>query len=131
VKQLTQDEILAADDLVTEEVEVPEWDGAVLVRSLRGDERDAYEASIVKGEGEEAVSDLENMRAKLCARSIVDADGARMFSDDDIAALGRKSAAGLQRIFMVARRLSRMTAEDVKELAENFGAGQGGSSPSD
>ena len=40
---LSKEQILQADDLKTETVEVPEWGGDVLLRELRGRERDAFE----------------------------------------------------------------------------------------
>ena len=43
MEKLTRDAILAAEDLRTEEVPVPEWGGSVIVRTLRGDDRDAYD----------------------------------------------------------------------------------------
>jgi hypothetical protein len=115
-KYLTRDEILARDDLPAEDVNVPEWGGAVRIRRMSGTERDAFEASIMGADGRQ---DLSNIRAKLVARSIVDEAGRRLFSDEDIAALGAKSAAALDRCFAVAKRLSRISGEDVEELAKN------------
>jgi len=43
---LNKEQILRADDLKTEEVDVPEWGGSVRVRVLTGTERDAFESSI-------------------------------------------------------------------------------------
>ena len=40
-------------------------------------------------------------------------------SDADMEALGEKSAAALQRVFDVARRLSGMSESDVEELTKN------------
>ncbi len=45
---LTKDDILGADDLATEDVEVPEWGGCVRVRALTGTERDAFEAAMFR-----------------------------------------------------------------------------------
>ena len=120
---LTKEAILAAPDLSTERVTVPEWGGDVLVRGLSGTERDAFEQDIVqlRREGKKTVTDtdLHNVRAKLVARSIVDEKGARLFEDGEIEALGRKAALALQRVFEVAQRLSGLTDEDVEELAKN------------
>lgn len=119
-KYLTRDEILQAQDLPQEKVDVPEWGGEVLVRGLTGAERDAFEGDMVRPNGNTLTLDLEgamqNVRARLVARTIVDENGKRQFSDDDIAALGRKSAKALQRVFEVAQRLSGMTNKDVQEL---------------
>jgi hypothetical protein len=73
---------------------------------------------------------LHNVRAKLVVRSVVDEDGNRVFRDQDAPALGEKSAAVLDKLYDVASRLSKVTQEDVEELAKNSAAGQTGDSPS-
>jgi len=122
-KILGKADILAADDLVTEEVEVPEWGGVVIVRALAGAERDAYEAGIfASGQGEIGKQEynLQNIRAKLAAKTMIGEDGKRLFSDADVIILGQKSAAALDRVFTVAQRLSRLTNQDVKELTDQL-----------
>ena len=131
VKLLTRDGILQANDLPFEDVDVPEWGGTVRVRTLTGKERDSFEESISQVRGKKTELRLANIRAKLAARSIVDEDGNRLFSDDDISALGKKSAAALDRVFAAARRLSGFTDEDMEELAGNSDSGQSDDSISD
>src|SRR5437879_1765382 len=104
-KPLSRDGILAADDIQSETVEVPEWGGTILVRGLTGEERDAFEASCVQGRGRKAEVNLRNLRAKLAVQACRNADGTRLFMDDDAPALGRKSAAAINRIYEVAARL--------------------------
>lgn len=116
---LSRDAILAVDDVQYEDVEVPEWGGKVRVKSLTGKERDGLEASMIVGKGKNANVNLSNLRAKLVARAVVDENGKRVFGDDDIAALGAKSAAALTRVYEVAQRLSGITQEDVDELTKN------------
>jgi len=118
-KLLTREAILQADDLPRELVEVPEWGGALYVRALTGAERDAFEQSIVETRGKNTRMNLRNIRARLVALTVIDEDGNRLFSDDDVEALGRKSAAALNRVFEVAQRLSGLRPEDVEELAGN------------
>lgn len=118
-KLLTRDAILQAQDLPTEDVEVPEWGGTVRVRALTGAERDAFEQSVVEMRGKSTRMNLKNIRAKLVALTVVDEDGKRVFSDEDAELLGRKSAAALNRVFEVAQRLSGLRPEDVEELAGN------------
>jgi hypothetical protein len=118
-KYLTRDEIMAAQDVQFEDVSVPEWGGEVRVKSLMGEERDALEATMIQGKGKNTSVNLANLRAKLVARSIVDESGQRIFSDTDIFALGKKSAAALSRVYEVAQRLSGISAEDVEELTKN------------
>lgn len=124
---LSKEAILSADDLEKELVEVPQWGGAVYVRALTGAERDAFEQSMVEmrtvrqGRKQETVREmrLQNIRARLCALTICDEEGNRLFTDADVQALGRKSASALNRVFQVAQRLSGLTDEDVEELAGN------------
>lgn len=115
-----REQILASDDLATQVVEVPEWGCTLTVKTLTGTERDDYEASLIKGRK----ADLTNMRAKLCARCIVDQNGKRIFADSDIDALGKKSALALDKVFEVAQQLNGIGTKELEELAKNFGAGQ-------
>ena len=128
---LSREQILEAADRTTQDVEVPEWGGTVRVRSLSGSERDDYEAGIVqlRGDGSRKFT-LQNARARLVSLSICDESGARVFQDSDIAALGAKSAAALERVFDVARNLSGLSEKDVEELAEGFQDAPSGSSTS-
>lgn len=116
---LSRDTILGFNDTVIEVVPVPEWGGKVRVRSLRAAERDEYEASMVKTRGKNYEINYQNVRAGLCARSICDATGNRLFSDGDIALLGQKSAAALDRVYSKAAQLSKISDADVEELAKN------------
>lgn len=128
---LSHDDILKADDLVTEEVPVPEWNGTVLVKALSGKERDAFEASCLQDRGKQGmVRNIANVHAKLAARCMVNEDGRRLFADNEINALGEKSSAALDRVFEKAAELSRLSDEDVEELAGNFGDAQTGDSTS-
>ena len=116
---LTRDAILQADDLPMETVSVPEWGGEVLVRGLTGTERDAFEESVLTGKGKQRDVSMQNVRAKLVSRCLVDEEGERLFSDADVRALGQKSAAALTRVFDVAQRLSGLSPDDVEELEKN------------
>lgn len=130
--RLSKDDILKAEDLATKEVEVPEWGGSVLVRGMSGRERDAFEVDTSTEQRGRGVPkrNLVNIRAKVVARCVVDDDGQRLFSDADVAALGEKSGAAIDRVFEVAARLSGMSEEDEQEMAANFGQGNGAGSSS-
>ena len=117
---ISKEQLLSVDDLLIEEVDVPEWGGTIRVRALSGTERDAFESSCVKNNRKGNTSvDLENIRARLCALAIVDEKGHRMFNADEAKELGKKSAVALQRIFEVATRLSGITEEAIEELEGN------------
>jgi hypothetical protein len=130
-KFLNKAEILAKDDLKTEDVFVPEWDAWVKVRSLNASERDHFEASTVQRNGKRVTTNLENIRARLCLLCMVDEDGNRLFDEGDTFPLGGKSASALDRIFTVAQKLNGLRDEDVDELAKNSSAGQSEDSASD
>lgn len=111
---LTRDQILSAATLPTEVVSVPEWGGDVLVSTMSGAARDEWEQSLVTGNKR-----LENVRAKLVAAVLVDADGKRLFTAADIAGLGRLSSAALDRVAKVAQRLNGLTAAELEDAKGN------------
>lgn len=112
---LDRDAILQADDLPRTRVDVQEWGGSVNVRVMTGAERDAFEAQVAGG----GHVNLDNIRARLVALTLVDDDGKRLFSDTDVTQLGNKSAAALDRVFSVAQKVNGLTEQDVQELAGN------------
>lgn len=127
---LSRDAILAANDIRTVDVAVPEWGGAVRLRTLTGAERDAFETASVRTSGKHVHTNLVNLRARLVAACAVDEHGARLFSEADVKALGTKSSAALDRLFDAARKLSRIGEDDVAELTADFTPAQDGGSTS-
>lgn len=115
-KYLNRETILNANDIKTEEVNVPEWGGAVLVKSLTGAEKDRYEQSIYSVKDG---ANYNNIRSKLVALCICDEELKPVFQSADIDALGQKSAAALDRVFQAAQKLSALSASDVEELEKN------------
>ena len=116
---LSKTEILTANDLQTEDVEVPEWGGSVRVRSFTGRERDAFEASMVRGDGRDRRVDLTNMRARLVGLTVIDETGQRLFTDEEVDLLGAKSGAALDRVFAIAQKLNGLSGADVEEFSKN------------
>lgn len=124
---LTREQILAANDVPTELVPVPEWGegGEVCVRGLTGLQRDRFEASMIAiptGVKGRMRMNLNNIRARLVAWTVINEVGARVFTDADIAALGEKSAVALSRVYDVAQRLSGLSDADMEELEKNSGS---------
>ena len=78
-KLLNAGEILAAQDLKTRDVEVPEWGGVVRLRELSARDREWYfsqtvsiETAVVDGKSQVVQKpNLDNVRAKLLSRAIV------------------------------------------------------------
>ena len=134
---LTRDQILLADDLTRERVDVPEWmppgskpeDSFVYVRELTASEKDLFEAENFKAKGV-PVNQID-FRARLLSRTICDENGKLLFSQKDVQALGLKSKVAADRCANVALRLSAATDEEKDELLGNSKGGQPEDSPSD
>lgn len=124
-KVLGKDDILNADDMKTESVDVPEWGGEVIIKTLTARQKDAWEASIVK-QGSGTKMNLIDMRARLVVVSIVDDQGKRVFADSDVGKLTQKFCKAVDRVFDAAQRLNKMTDDDVKDLEGNCEAGPAG-----
>lgn len=116
---LTREAVLAANDLKTEPVAVPEWGGQINVRSLTGAERDDYEQGLVRSRGPDPDANLKNVRAQLIVAAAVDDAGQKLFEAEDVEALGRKSARALNRVWEAASRLNGIGDDAVAELAKN------------
>jgi hypothetical protein len=118
---LSADDILGADDLQREPVDVPEWGGTVLVQGMTGTDRDRFEAAMLNANmsGVDKDKAMEQYRARLAAACIVDENGKRLFQGAAVKRLGEKSAQALSRVVDVASRLSGLTESDVKELTGN------------
>ena len=119
---LSAEQILNADDLPVEDVDVPEWGGTVRVQGMSGKDRDKFEASMLKDNMSGVSKDaaLDNYRARLAAFTLVDENDKRLFrSDAEVRRLGEKSAEALGRVVKVATRLSAISQDDVEELTGN------------
>jgi hypothetical protein len=114
---LSRDQILNAKDSTIQTVPVPEWGGAVGVRVMSGKERDAFERRL---SDQAKLGELgANMRAALVASTVVDEQGNRLFTEEDIEALGKKNWAALERITRVSTSLNLLSNESVETTAKN------------
>ena len=125
---LSRDDILKVDDLPRERVPVPEWGGEVFVRGMNGADKDAWDNFVVELAKAPGKADI---RAFLASLTICDEEGDALFTAEDIAALSKKSAAALDRVFDVATRLSPLGAQARERAEKNSGAGRAGSSHTD
>ena len=123
---LSKDQILSADDLQTKDVYVKPWDGYVRIRTMTAHERDRFEQMLFTNKGGKRER-MDDVRATLVSLTVVDANGKRMFSDKDVKALSKKSAAALDKIFSEAQSLNAVSDEDVEEMAKNSEETQGDS----
>jgi hypothetical protein len=130
-KILSKAEILAASDLETVTVDVPEWGGAVVIRAMSGLQRDLYETSLMQQQDDGTYKvNTENMRAKLVCFTAVDEAGISLFSGDELALLAAKSAAVLERLFDVAQKINGLQKGAVDEAAKNSASDPQDVSPS-
>lgn len=103
-------------------VVIPEWkneDGSPLeltLRAMSAQDKDKWETNL---SGKNGQFNLENIRARLAAMSIVDEKGELVFSDSDLMALGKKSGAAMARIYEAAEKLNYMSKDDLEKLSKN------------
>lgn len=114
---LTKEQILAADDIQTRDVEVPEWGGTVRIAMMSGRARDLYEASLYKNKDND--STFDNLRARFLSYCVVNEEGNLMFAPNDLVELGKKSAAALDRVFSAASELNGTSESEMEEIAKN------------
>jgi hypothetical protein len=107
---LTKEQILASDDLPKKEVDVPEWGGSVIVRTMTGTERDKFEQSVIG-------KDMSNLRASLLSLCLINDKGVHLFND--AVQLGQKSSVVLQRLYDVACKLNGFGKQEEEELLKN------------
>lgn len=116
-----------AADLPRKEIEVPEWADALAavgsptlyVRTLTGRDQDALQRELANGRSDDGRLTMDNYTAQFVAYCLVDKDGTRIFSDDDIWNLGNKSSAALSRVFKAAREFNQMTEDSLKAAEKN------------
>lgn len=97
---LTKDEILSRGAPRTEEIEVPAWGGSVFVRQLGIVERIAFQQAGAEGPGD------NSLWVRLALLAVCDADGARLFTDEDLATLCEMDGAALEPVVEAAMRLN-------------------------
>lgn len=117
--ELSGEAILAVDDVRLERVEVPEWGGAVHVRTMLGEHRDLFEQDVQQFKREDDAAPIPNAKARLLVWTLCDAAGQLLFRPDQVEALGKKNAAALQRCFDVAVRLNGLDQQTVEALRKN------------
>jgi hypothetical protein len=113
-----RDKILAANDIQTELVEVPEWDTIVEVRGMSGHDRARILQAAADSEGSISIGRLY---AETVIAATYDPDtGERVFRDEDMDVLLSKAAAPMDRLASVGMRLARMEAGAGEAAKKQF-----------
>lgn len=116
---LSRGDILGADDLDIEPVEVPEWGGTVYIRQLTGAEREAFEDETLTGDPSDPEVVRTRLRERLLVKTLCGPDGDRLLEDGDEDELAEKSGDVIGRLFQVSQEINGMTPEAVEELLGN------------
>lgn len=111
-----RDELLGLVSLPAKLEPVEFFGKSLFVREMSGAERDAYEVEQV--DASKAGTGLENFRARLLVRVLVDGEGKRIFTDADAESVGKLPANGIRKAFDVASKANALTPEDENELAK-------------
>lgn len=113
-KILTREEVLGAKDRRTDPVEVPEWGGAVVVRSLsKGEQLEIQRNAVVDDEIQP-----DRMQMYIFLEGCVEPE----FGPDDLAALKEKNAKAMDRVINRVMELSGM-AQSIEEIEATFREG--------
>ena len=101
-----RDRILAMDDLGREDVEIPEWENEIMtVRGLTAGEVEEFGRQSADGQ---LPADL---MASIVSKVVINGDGGRVFTDEDVAALAAKNPTAIKRLFDAASRVSKLEEE--------------------
>lgn len=115
-----RDQIFAADDIRKEVVEIPEWGCSIEVRSLNGADRARILETGVDAAGNVS---LQSVYPEMVIASAHDPEtGEQIFDHSDKDGLMAKNALAIDRIAVVAVKLSGLESDSVDE------AGKGSSS---
>lgn len=106
---LSREAILAKQDILTKDVEVPEWGGTVRVRSMTVAERNEF----AKKDNDLGLS------VWLVALLSIDEKGVRLFRDEDVEALQKKNPVPFDRVLHTALSLNGVTKEKIDEAEKN------------
>lgn len=118
---LSADQILAAEDIGIEAVDVPEWGGTVYVRAMTALQRERYLDSMRKVIGEGAKATVKTIlafgSAKLVALTVCDQNGNLLFdtSPETVQKLALKSAKAMERVVDVSARLNNLDEDEEKK----------------
>lgn len=126
MRTLKWTDVANVDDLQVKTVEVPEWNGEVVLRQLSAAEVETWEMEMEKRKDPKTgkVVDLKGASVSLLRRCLVERaeDGSytpMIRTGADAEALGRKSALVLGRLAKEAMKLNGATEKDLEGVLGN------------
>jgi len=112
-----RESIFTASDIATEIVKIPEWNVALAVKSMNGEERGRLMSSLTDANGK---PDMARAITDVVIFTAHDPEtGERLFTEADRDALNQKSGAALQKVAEVGMRLSGLTPDSVDESGKD------------
>lgn len=121
-KYLSRDDILSTQGIRTDEVDVPEWGGKVLVRELSATEVTQIGFAMAEQGGGEVEVDLAKLGEyvpQMIAWCVVDESLSSVFSLDDVNQLSAKSINPVQQIIAKVMELSDLSPDEEGEPEKN------------
>jgi hypothetical protein len=116
---LSREAFLKKRERRTLDVDVPELGGTVRVQEMTALERGRFESFLLDKNGQYKPDRIAKTRELMVLSTVVDAEGNRMFTHDDLPALSQLPAAALDRIVEAGRELAGITEEDFAKLVGN------------
>lgn len=119
---LTRENINAANDVATRDVEVPEWGGTVRLRALTVGDLDLVTSQ-----------ELSTTKRTLLvlSRSLIDVAGNLIFAEADVGELGQRSPEAIKRLSDAAADLNGWAPAVVADSEKNSSSGPSVDSSSD
>ena len=117
---LSRDQILHAEDLIVEEIDVPEWGGKVFLRVMTGTNRGLYDGKYAK------INEMPHLhhdvRIQLLIYTLCDEHGNQLFTNQDIPILGAKNGSVIDRLFDIAMEMNGIGKKGVENETKNLNA---------
>ena len=114
---LTAEAILGIDDTEIVEVDVPEWDGRLFVKTQTGKEYATMQSILVNDPDPDAKKGEANrigLMTALFVTSVCNAEGELLFTPDHYQKIKVKSGAALKRVWDVSSRINGLDAQSRK-----------------
>lgn len=114
---LTREQIVAINDVMITEIDVPEWGGSVYIKPLSVEQRDAFTDLVMNAEGK---IDSKGFQVKMLLFALVNEQGNRIFTNEDEEFLNKKSTKVIDFLFKKVQQLSGMGDNAITEAKDSL-----------